>query len=122
MLESRIYYSQTDRHDSNRYLKEFLGRGNARGPVRIHTRLANFAPISNEDRTVWTVYNGEIFNFPELRRELEERGHRFSTRSDTEVIVHLYEERGEDFVSRLNGMFAIALWDTRERKLRNCLS
>jgi asparagine synthase (glutamine-hydrolysing) len=81
--------------------------------------LANFAPISNED---WTVYNGEIFKFHELRRELEERGHRFSTRSDTEVIVHLYEERDEDFVSRLNGMFAIALWDTRERKLRNCLS
>ncbi len=74
-------------------------------------------PLSNEDRSVWTVYNGEIFNFPELRRELEEAGHRFSTRSDTEVIVHLYEEAGEDFVHRLNGMFAIALWDTKRRKL-----
>jgi asparagine synthase (glutamine-hydrolysing) len=74
-------------------------------------------PLSNEDRSVWTVYNGEIFNFPELRRELEAGGHRFSTRSDTEVIVHLYEEAGEGFVHRLNGMFAIALWDTKRRKL-----
>ncbi|MGB9006300.1 MAG: hypothetical protein WCB96_11300, partial [Candidatus Aminicenantales bacterium] len=74
-------------------------------------------PLSNEDGSVWTVYNGEIFNFPELRRELEGGGHRFSTRSDTEVIVHLYEEAGEGFVHRLNGMFAIALWDTKRRKL-----
>ena len=74
-------------------------------------------PIHNEDRTVWTVYNGEIYNFAELRHELETRGHRFSTRTDTEVIVHLYEERGLDFVQALNGMFAIALWDTARRRL-----
>ncbi|MEP7311029.1 MAG: asparagine synthase (glutamine-hydrolyzing) [Pseudomonadota bacterium] len=74
-------------------------------------------PIHNEDRTVWTVFNGEIFNYVELRSELEARGHRFYTKSDTEVIVHLYEEHGERFTERLNGQFAIAIWDTRCRRL-----
>ena len=74
-------------------------------------------PIHNEDRTVWTVYNGEIYNFAELRRDLEARGHRFYTRTDTEVIVHLYEEEGPDFARALNGMFAIALWDAARRRL-----
>jgi asparagine synthase (glutamine-hydrolysing) len=74
-------------------------------------------PISNEDGTVWTVLNGEIYNFRELRDELEQKGHRFATRSDTEVIVHLYEEQGEDFVRALDGMFALALWDDQ----RQCL-
>ncbi len=74
-------------------------------------------PIRNEDGTVWVVFNGEIYNFPEIRDELEAAGHRFLTHTDTEVIAHLYEERGEDFVHRLNGMFAIALWDEKRRKL-----
>src|SRR5438876_1011048 len=74
-------------------------------------------PIHNEDRSVWTVYNGEIYNFAELQRELEARGHRFYTRTDTEVIVHLYEEQGLDFVRSLNGMFTIALWDAARRRL-----
>jgi asparagine synthase (glutamine-hydrolysing) len=73
-------------------------------------------PIFNEDETVATVYNGEIYNFRELRAELEAKGHRFRTRSDTEVIVHLWEEEGADFVARLNGMFAIALHDRKRRK------
>ena len=73
-------------------------------------------PISNEDGTVWTVLNGEIYNFAELREELEHKGHRFTTRSDTEVVVHLYEERGEDFVSALDGMFALALWDDERQR------
>ena len=74
-------------------------------------------PIHNEDRTVWVVFNGEIYNFPELRRELEGRGHQFYTHSDTEVIVHLYEEMGADCVKKLRGMFAIALYDTKRDTL-----
>jgi asparagine synthase (glutamine-hydrolysing) len=70
-------------------------------------------PIYNEDRTVAVVFNGEVYNFPELRRELEGRGHRFYTCSDTEVIVHLYEELGADCIAKLRGMFAIALHDVR---------
>jgi asparagine synthase (glutamine-hydrolysing) len=74
-------------------------------------------PVHNEDRNVWTVFNGEIYNFQELRGELETHGHKFYTHSDTEVLVHLYEEFGSDFVKHLNGMFAIALWDERRKSL-----
>lgn len=74
-------------------------------------------PIHNEDRTVWTVFNGEIYNFLELRRDLLAKGHTFYTSTDTEVIVHLYEEYGVDFPAHLSGMFAIALWDENQRRL-----
>ena len=74
-------------------------------------------PIHNEDRTVWTDFNGEIYNYRELRHGLEARGHHFVTASDTEVIVHLYEERGEAFVDELDGMFGIALWDRAKQQL-----
>jgi asparagine synthase (glutamine-hydrolysing) len=72
-------------------------------------------PIHNEDRTIWIVYNGEIYNFRELRSELESKGHRFYTRTDTEVVIHLYEEYGASSFTRLNGMFAFALWDEKKR-------
>lgn len=74
-------------------------------------------PISNEDNTVWVVFNGEIYNFKELRTQLASRGHIFKTETDTEVIVHLYEEYGEDCISKLRGMFAFAIWDERAKKL-----
>src|SRR5262249_27367542 len=74
-------------------------------------------PIHNEDRSVWIVLNGEIYNFPELRAQLQARGHRFYTNTDTEVIVHLYEDHGSDCVHHLRGMFAFALWDENRRRL-----
>jgi asparagine synthase (glutamine-hydrolysing) len=74
-------------------------------------------PMSNEDGSVWVAFNGEIYNHDELRSELQERGHRYRSRCDTETIVHLYEEEGERCVERLDGMFAIAVWDERRREL-----
>jgi asparagine synthase (glutamine-hydrolysing) len=74
-------------------------------------------PIANEDGTLHVVQNGEIYNFRELRRELERAGHSFRTHGDTEVLLHLYEEHGDAFADRLRGMFAVAIWDARQRRL-----
>jgi len=94
------------------------------GPVGLaHARLSIIdlaggdQPISNEDATVWVVFNGEIFNYLELRVDLEAKGHRFKTHSDTETIVHAYEEYGDGFLARLNGQFSIALWDATQQRL-----
>ncbi len=90
----------------------------------VHTRLsiidltpAGAQPMANEDGTVWTVFNGEIYNHGELRRNLEKQGHVFRGHSDTEVLPHLYEEEGLDFVKKLRGMFALAIYDTRRQIL-----
>ncbi len=74
-------------------------------------------PITNEDETLWIVFNGEIYNHQNLRKDLESRGHRYRTKSDTETIVHLYEQYGEDCVQHLRGMFAFAIWDRSRRRL-----
>src|SRR5262245_36041227 len=94
------------------------------GPVGLgHRRLAivdvagGQQPMANEGDTLWITYNGEIYNHPELRRTLEAQGHRYRTRSDTETILHLYEEDGERCVERLRGMFAFAVWDRARRRL-----
>ncbi|MCL5999499.1 MAG: asparagine synthase (glutamine-hydrolyzing) [Chloroflexi bacterium] len=97
------------------YRDEWVGLGNAR--LSIIDLSGGQQPISNEDGTLWIVFNGEIFNYLELRPELEARGHQFATHCDTEVIVHLYEDYGPGCLSRLNGQFAIAIWDTRNRSL-----
>lgn len=89
----------------------------------VHTRLSIIdiaggkQPIHNENKNIWVVFNGEIFNYIELREELKSQGHIFYTHSDTEVIVHLYEQYGQDFVQHLNGQFAIALWDAKKKTL-----
>ncbi|RJQ14851.1 asparagine synthase (glutamine-hydrolyzing) [Candidatus Parcubacteria bacterium] len=97
------------------YFSDRVGLGIRR--LKIIDLKTGDQPIHNEDKTIWVVFNGEIYNFKELRDLLEKRGHSFYTRSDTETIVHLYEEYKEDFVSYLNGMFAIALWDDKNKKL-----
>src|SRR5437588_9312365 len=74
-------------------------------------------PMTNKDETVWLIYNGEMYNFLELRDELRQKGHRFETRSDTEVVVHAYEEWGAECVKKFRGMFAFALADFKERRL-----
>src|SRR5688572_4945318 len=74
-------------------------------------------PMSNEDGTVWVAFNGEIYNFQTLRSELIERGHRFATHSDTETIVHAYEEYGTECLQHFRGMFALAVWDQRQQTL-----
>jgi asparagine synthase (glutamine-hydrolysing) len=101
--------------DSGCYLNANIGLGSRRLSI-IDLETGN-QPISNEDGTVWIVYNGEMYNYKSLRTQLESKGHLFRTDSDTEVIVHLYEEVGEHCVEQLSGMFAFALWDERQQKL-----
>jgi asparagine synthase (glutamine-hydrolysing) len=101
--------------ESGRYMDREIALGHAR--LSIIDLTSGTQPVHNEESTVWIILNGEVFNYPELRAELVERGHRFYTNSDTEVVVHLYEEMGPECLERLNGQFAFAIWDTREKKL-----
>src|SRR5215468_10342103 len=129
-----VMYAEPDRPVSAAVLHA-LGRSIAhRGPDAeglwrepgiglVHRRLSILdleggnQPIGNEDGSVQVVFNGEIYNFQDLRRDLEARGHQFRTRTDTEVLVHLYEEHGEHLVNRLRGMFTFALWDRKRKRL-----
>jgi asparagine synthase (glutamine-hydrolysing) len=101
--------------DEGIFVKDCTGLGMRR--LSIIDLSGGNQPVFNEDRSVWVVFNGEIYNFPELRDDLEKRGHRFYTKTDTEVIVHLYEELGAGCVEKLRGMFAFALYDEPRRKL-----
>jgi asparagine synthase (glutamine-hydrolysing) len=102
--------------DAGVFVDGAAGLGHRRLKI-IDLSPAGHQPMSNEDGTIWLTYNGEIYNFPQLREELIHRGHTFSSQSDTEVIVHAYEEWGERCVERFNGMFAFGIWDKREKKL-----
>lgn len=97
----------------------FVGPGIGLGHRRLSIidLAGGHQPMSNEDKTIWVLLNGEIYNYSELRADLLEKGHKFATKSDTEAIVHLYEERGVDCFSKLRGMFSVAIWDSRTRRL-----
>ena len=82
----------------------------------IDLSAAGHQPMSNEDGSVWITYNGEVYNHEALRGELEAKGHRYRSRTDTETILHLYEDEGPGCVARLDGMFAFAIWDARRRR------
>jgi asparagine synthase (glutamine-hydrolysing) len=101
--------------DEGFYTSGALGLGHRR--LAIIDLDGGHQPIANEDQSIWVVFNGEIYNFGDLHDELVKKGHMFNTRSDTEVIVHLYEQEGEQCFQRLRGMFAIAIWDSRSRTL-----
>lgn len=94
----------------------WVGLANRRLSI-IDLSPAGHQPMRNEDGSIWLTYNGEVVNFSDIRPGLESKGHRFHSQTDTEVLIHLYEECGIDFLSRLNGMFALALWDGREQRL-----
>ena len=101
--------------DEGVYLADGVALGHRR--LSIIDLDKGHQPVSNEDGSVWIVFNGEIYNYQELRRQLEQKGHTFRTDSDTETIVHLYEDLGPRCVDRLRGMFAFAIWDTRKRQV-----
>jgi asparagine synthase (glutamine-hydrolysing) len=109
-----LYHRGPD--DEGIYIKGQIGLGHRRLSI-IDLSPAGHQPMTNEDETLWIVLNGEIYNFPELRSVLEEKGHIFRSRTDTEVILHLYEDKGTDCLSDLRGMYAFALWDARNRSL-----
>ncbi len=101
--------------ESGIYQGEGIGLGCAR--LSIIDLKKGRQPISNEDETLWIVYNGEVYNYLELRRELKTKGHKFKTSTDTEVLLHLYEERGSECLAKLNGQFAFVIWDKAKREL-----
>ena len=101
--------------ESGIYLSDDIGMGSAR--LSIIDLSTGTMPLSNENESLWIVFNGEIFNYIELKEELLAKNHKFKTNSDTEVIVHLYEEYGPEFLNKLNGQFAIAIWDKNKQEL-----
>lgn len=98
------------------YVQGEIGLGHRRLAI-IDLSPAGHQPMTNEDGSIWITYNGEIYNYQEIKRELEAKGHVFRSQTDTEMVIHAYEEWGVDCLSRFNGMFAFALWDGRQRQL-----
>ena len=101
--------------DSGEYLDQYIALGQRR--LSIIDLETGHQPIPNEDRSIWVACNGEIYNFQSLRGKLISQGHHFRTKSDSEVLLHLYEQHGDDFISHLEGMFAFALWDKQRQRL-----
>ena len=101
--------------EAGAYVDDYVGLGHAR--LSIIDLSSGVQPIHNEDQSLWIVYNGEVFNYVELKKDLVQKGHRFYTTSDTEVVLHLYEEEGSGCLSRLNGQFGLAIWDARKKEL-----
>ena len=112
MLQAMVHRGPDD---GGCYLDRYVGLGHRR--LSIIDRSGGHQPMCNEDGTVWISFNGEIYNFRRLRDELLANGHTFQTHSDTEVIVHLYEDLGEHCVHRLHGMFAFIIWDSRKEQI-----
>ena len=102
-------------NDKGIFMYNLVGLGSQR--LSIIDLKKGKQPIHNEDESIWITYNGEIYNFSELKIELEKKGHRFYTETDTEVIVHAYEEYGTSCLKKFNGMFAFALWDSKKKEL-----
>jgi len=102
--------------DEGVYIRGGTGLGHRRLAI-IDLSEAGHQPMSNEDGSIWIVLNGEIYNFPELREALEKKGHRFKSHSDTEVVLHLYEDKGAECLKDLRGPFAFAIWDSRKERL-----
>lgn len=102
--------------DQGFYEDDYMSMGQRRLSI-IDLSPNGRQPMSNESSTIWVTVNGEIYNYRDLKAELLSRGHLFRSSSDSEVVVHAYEEYGEDFLLKLEGMFALALWDSRKRKL-----
>lgn len=111
-MMTRIHHRGPD--DCGLYLEQGMGMGNVR--LSIIDLSGGYQPISNEDGSFWIVYNGEVFNYIELREDLVKKGHLFKTHSDTEVILHMYEEYGADALQYLNGQFAFAIWDNKKKE------
>ena len=131
-IEPAVLKRMTDclRHRGPDGAGEYLSESKLRQPYESmpgvalgHRRLSiidlatGAQPMSNEDGSVWITFNGEIYNYLDLRRRLEGAGHKFRTDSDTETIVHLYEDEGPECFTHLNGMFSIAIWDANRRRL-----
>ncbi len=115
-MRDRLAHRGPDHADSHLSPTGVSGLGFRRLRIIDLSAVAN-QPMSNEDGSVRVVFNGEIYNYRDLRRDLVARGHQFRSQSDTETIVHLYEERGADCVEQLDGMFALAIWDERQGRL-----